>query len=247
MAGRSLAEQGADVLMVTERSLPQVPELVRDTSHGKRSCYLDLKSVEGVKEFARLVRGADVVIDGYRPHALASLGFGVEELATLRPGLVYLSVSCYGSGGPFGTRAGWEQIAQAVTGMCHTHGAAIGAGQPKLVPAPMCDYNTGYLAAYGTMLALARRAREGGTWTVRASLCQAAMFIQRQGILEKFADAPEELSEAELDALYVSADTCYGALKTLGPVLRMSETQPHWARTTPCPGGDAPEWLPRPQ
>ena len=245
MAGRSLAEHGADVLMVTEKSLPQVPEHVRDTSHGKRSCFLDLKSAEGVKQFSDLVRSADVVIDGYRPRALASLGFGVENLAALRPGLIYVSVSCYGSGGPFGNRAGWEQIAQAVTGICQTHGEAIGAGQPKLVPAPMCDYNTGYLAAYGSMLALARRAREGGTWTVRASLCQSAMFIQRQGCIENFENAPEELSEAELDALYVSANTYYGSLKTLGPVLRMSETQPYWARPTPCLGSDKPEWLAR--
>ena len=131
------------------------------------------------------------MIDGYRPGALASLGFGVEELAALRPGLIYVSVSCYGSGGPFGNRAGWEQIAQAMTGICQTHGEAIRAGQPKLLPAPMCDYNTGYLAAYGSMLALTRRAREGGTWTVRTSLCQSAMFIQRQGRIENFEEAPE--------------------------------------------------------
>jgi len=245
MSGRTLAEHGADVLMVTEQSLPQTSDHVRDTSHGKRSSFVDLRSTEGTKRFRELVMSTDVFIDGYRPGALASLGFSVSELTALRPGLVYLSVSCFGSGGPFGRRAGWEQIAQAVTGVCHVHGEATGAGQPKLVPAPMCDYNTGYLAAYGVMLALARRAREGGTWTVRASLCQSAMFIQRQGRVENFADAPGELSQTERDALYVSADTCYGALKTLGPVLKMSETQPHWTRTTPKLGSDTPEWLPR--
>jgi len=244
MSGRTLAEHGADVLMVTEESLPQT-EHVRDTSHGKRSCFLDLKSADGRARFAELVREADVFINGYRPGALASLGFGLDQVAALRPGIVHLSVSCFGTGGPFGTRAGWEQIAQAVTGVCHTHGEATGAGQPKLVPAPMCDYNTGYLAAYGVMLALARRAREGGTWAVRASLCQSAMFIQRRGLLDRFDDAPGELTQAERDALYVSADTGYGALKTLGPVLKMSETQPHWARPTPRLGSDAPEWLPR--
>jgi crotonobetainyl-CoA:carnitine CoA-transferase CaiB-like acyl-CoA transferase len=244
MSGRTLAEHGADVLMVTEESLPQT-EHVRDTSHGKRSCFLDLKSADGRARFAELVREADVFINGYRPGALASLGFGLEQIVALRPGIVHLSVSCFGTGGPFGTRAGWEQIAQAVTGVCHTHGEATGAGQPKLVPAPMCDYNTGYLAAYGVMLALARRAREGGTWAVRASLCQSAMFIQRRGLLDRFDDAPGELTQAERDALYVSADTCYGALKTLGPVLKMSEAQPYWARPTPGLGSDAPEWLPR--
>src|SRR5207302_4577025 len=141
---------------------------------------------------------------------------------------------------PFADRAGWEQIAQAVTGVCHTQGQFTGAGQPKLVRATMCDYNTGYLAAYGTMLALTRRAREGGSWAVRASLCQSAMFIRRQGLMEQFSDGPERLGDAELGPLYVGADTPYGALKTLGPVLQMSGTPPHWARTTPRLGGDAP-------
>jgi crotonobetainyl-CoA:carnitine CoA-transferase CaiB-like acyl-CoA transferase len=245
ISGRTLAEHGADVLMVSAEGLPQVPEFVRDTSHGKRSCFLDLKQPEDARHFAELVRGADVVIDGYRPGAIASLGFGARQLAALRPGIVYLSVSCFGSGGPFADRAGWEQIAQAVTGICQTHGQLTGAGQPKLVRATMCDYNTGYLAAYGVMLALTRRAREGGSWAVRASLCQTAMFIRRQGLREEFSDGPERLADTELNRCYIAAETSYGALKTLGPVLRMSETQPRWARPTPRFGGDQPEWLPR--
>jgi len=245
ISGRSLAEHGADVLMVTAENLPQVPEFVRDTSHGKRSCFLDLKRKDDARQFAELVRSADVIIDGYRPGAIASLGFDVQQLAALRPGIVYLSVSCFGSGGPFADRGGWEQIAQAVTGVCQTNGELGGAAQPKLVRATMCDYNTGYLAAYGVMLALARRAQEGGSWAVRVSLCQTAMFIRRQGLLAEFSDGPERLGETELGRYYVAADTAYGALKTLGPVLQMSETQPRWARSTPRLGGDRAEWLPR--
>lgn len=245
ISGRTLAEHGADVLMVTAEQLPQVPEYVRDTSHGKRSCFLDLTRADDIKIFAELVRGADAIIDGYRPGRLAALGFGRHQLMALRPGIVRLSVSCFGSGGPFGDRAGWEQIAQAVTGACHTHGELTGAGQPKLVPATMCDYTTGYLAAYGVMVALARRAREGGSWEVRASLCQSGMFIRRQGLLQEFLDAPGRLTDSELDRCYVVSDSCYGGLKTLGPVLRMSETPPHWARTTPRLGSSAPEWLAR--
>jgi crotonobetainyl-CoA:carnitine CoA-transferase CaiB-like acyl-CoA transferase len=231
--------------MVTAEYLPQVPEYVRDTSHGKRSCFLDLRRSHDTNTFAELVRNADVVIDGYRPGRLASHGFGEQQLMALRPGLVRLSVSCFGSGGPFADRAGWEQIAQAVTGACHTHGELTGAGQPKLVPATMCDYTTGYLAAYGVMVALARRAREGGSWSVRASLCQSGMFIRRQGLLGEFSDAPGRMPDSELEHCYVASDTSYGALKTLGPVLRMSETQPRWARVTPRLGSSAPEWLPR--
>lgn len=246
IGGRGLAEQGADVLMVTAPDLPQTPEHVRDTSHGKRSCFLDLKRPEEAARFAALAREADVVLNGYRPGALARLGFGMPELARLRPGIIQVSVSCFGSGGPFADRAGWEQVAQAVTGICDTHGRLIGAGQPKLVFAPVCDYVTGYLAAFGAMLALARRAREGGSYQVNVSLCQSAMLVQRQALAEDFRAAPEQLTEDELAPLLVREENAYGDLKTLGPVLRMSETPPRWDRPTPRLGGDAPAWLPRP-
>lgn len=245
VAGRTLAEHGADVLMVTAPHLPQTPEHVRDTGHGKRSCFLDLRRAEDAARFAALVREADVLLNGYRPGRLAALGFDAAELARLRPGLIQVSVNCFGSGGPFAERAGWEQVAQAVTGLCHVHGLLTGAGQPKLIFAPVCDYATGYLAAYGAMLALGRRAREGGGYRVHAALCASAMFLQRRGLVGGFADAPERLTEAELAPLQVEADTSYGRLRTLGPVLRMSETPCRWARPTPQLGGDAPEWLPR--
>ncbi|MBV7482287.1 CoA transferase [Bordetella sp. BOR01] len=245
VAGRTLAEHGADVLMVTAPHLPQTPEHVRDTSHGKRSCFLDLRQSSQADTMRTLLREADVFIDGYRPGRLGSLGFTSDELLRLRPGLVQLSVSCFGPGGPWADRAGWEQVAQAVTGVCHRNGQLTSNGRPKLVFAPLCDYTTGYLGALGVMLALARRAREGGSYRVDVSLCQSAMFAQRQGLVDTYQDAPQQLDANELDAYTVASDTCYGALKTLGPVLRMSETAPRWAIPTPRLGGDAPAWQPR--
>jgi crotonobetainyl-CoA:carnitine CoA-transferase CaiB-like acyl-CoA transferase len=244
-AGRTLAEHGADVLMVTAPHLPQVPEYVRDLSHGKRSCFLDLRHADQANRLAALTREADVFVNGYRPGQLGERGFGLGDLVRLRPGLITVSVSCFGSGGPFAGRAGWEQVAQSVSGIAHTHGQMTGAGGPKLAPAPICDYLTGYLAAFGTMLALARRAREGGSYHVQTSLCQSAMFYQRQGLLNSFDDAPEQLTEAELEPLYVPEHSSYGDLLTLGPVLRLSETPCRWALPTPKLGGDQPEWLAR--
>jgi crotonobetainyl-CoA:carnitine CoA-transferase CaiB-like acyl-CoA transferase len=245
IAGRTLAEHGADVLMVTAEGLPQMPDHVRDTSHGKRSCFLDLKTRAGARRLADLVRMADVVIDGYRAGRIAGLGFDLDNLLALRPGLVHLKVTCFGSGGPFHDRGGWDQVAQAVSGICDANGVLAGSDQPRLMFPPACDYNTGYLGAYGVLLALARRTREGGSYSINVSLCQTALYIQRQGVIELQAEATQRLSRSELDRRYVSADTSYGALKTLGPVLDMSETAPSWARPTPRFGGDRPEWLPR--
>lgn len=245
-AGIGFAEHGADVLMVTSPDLPQVPAFVRDTSHGKRSCYLDFTHAGQAAQLRSLVGEADVFIDGYRPERLAAHGFGVDELVKLRPGLVHVSVNCFGSGGPFGLRAGWDQVAQAVTGICHTQGLATGAGQPKLTPVFMCDFLTGFLGTFGAMVALARRAREGGSYRVQVSLCQSAMLLQRQGLLDDFSAAPGKLPAEVFESLSMCDDgTGYGDLKTLGPVFRMSETSPTWLGTTPMLGSSPPQWAVR--
>lgn len=242
-AGLSLAEHGADVLMVTAPELPQVPAFVRDTSHGKWSSFLNFTRPEEAARLRALIRTADVMIDGYRPRRLAAHGFGAEEMMALRPGLVHVSVNCFGSGGPFADRAGWDQVAQAVTGICHTQGASTGAGRPQLTPVYMCDFITGFLGAYGAMLALARRAREGGSYKVQVSLCQSAMLLQRQGLVEGFEDADGHLTAAEFERLSIEVPgTVYGDLKTLAPVLRLSQTPCRWARPTPLLGSDPPEW-----
>ena len=237
VAARTLAEHGADVLMVTAKHLPQVREHVLDTSHGKRSCFLDLNDADDRAQLKQLVSGADVFSQGYRPGVMQKFGFGPEQLAQQRPGIVNLSISCFGSDGPFNHRPGWEQVAQTVTGICNEGRP----DRPALLPAAACDYTTGYLGAYGVLLALARRAREGGSYRVQVSLCQSGMFIYRQG-MTGFTDPDMDLSEAELDALRVESAPAQGPLRHLGPVLQLSETQPHWSRATPTLGGDAAEW-----
>lgn len=241
IAARTLAEHGAEVLMVTAERLPQIAEHVLDTSHGKRSCFLDLSQSDNAATLKRLVKGADVFSQGYRPGMLQKHGFGPEDLAAHRPGIIYVSISCYGADGPFSHRAGWEQVAQTMTGICHEGRTAARPDGPALLPAAACDYTTGYLAAYGVLLALAKRAREGGSYHVRVSLCQSGMFIYRQGKVA-FPGFGLDLSSAELDALRIETQPKSGPLRHLGPLLKLSETPPHWTRPTPVLGGDRPEW-----
>jgi crotonobetainyl-CoA:carnitine CoA-transferase CaiB-like acyl-CoA transferase len=238
IAARTLAEHGADVLMVTAQHLPQVPEHVMDTSHGKRSCFLDLNKAEDVTTIKKLVRNADVFSQGYRPGIMDKLGMNPEQLAAERPGIIYLSVSCYGHGGPFSNRGGWEQIAQCTTGICLDNGDE----RPKLLPASACDYTTGYNGAYGVMLALARRAREGGSYHVRVSLCRSGMYIYKQGHV-RYPEAEMGLSRAELDSIMIETKGGHGTLKHLGPVLSLSETKPYWDKPSPVLGSSKPEWL----
>ena len=237
VAARTLAEHGAEVMMVAAENTPQIKSFVMDTCHGKRSCFLDLATTDGVAGLKALVRDADVFSQGYRPGVLNARGFGPEQLAELRPGLIYTSINCFGYDGPFKHRGGWEQVAQTVTGICNEGHP----DHPALLPAAACDYTTGYLGAYGVLLALARRAREGGSYHVKVSLCQSGMFIYRQGKAD-FTESDMDLSPAELDAIQIESSTGHDDLKHLGPVLRLSETQPAWTRPTPVLGSSAPRW-----
>lgn len=242
--GLSLAEHGADVLAVTAPSLPQVPPFVRDVNHSKRSCFLDYTKQEEAKKLMNLVRETDIFLEGYRPGAMERHGFGVNDLIRQRPGLIYVSVDCFGPDGCYSDRAGWDQVAQAVTGLAYTQGKAEGLSYPKLTPVYCCDFLTGFLGAYGAMLALARRSVEGGSWHVHVSLCQTAMLLQREGLVDDFADAPGKLSEDEFSEYAVFDDnTVYGDLQTLGPVIRMSETNPAWFGTTPALGSSEAAFL----
>ncbi len=235
---RTLAEQGAEVLLVNSRRLENIPLFVMDTSHGKRSCCLELDTPAGVAALRELAAGADVFTQGYRGGSLARRGFGPEELAEARPGIVVVTINCYGDSGPWRLRPGWEQMAQTVSGIVVGHG---GDEHPALLPAAACDYTTGYLAALGTMAALWRRAHEGGSYHVRVSLCQTARW---------FTEAPAVAGEAtgfgDLSSFLTASDTPYGRLHHLGPVARLPLTPGRWEVPTSPIGTHAPAWGPPP-
>ena len=237
--GRTLAEHGADVLMVTAEHLPQTRYFVVDTSHGKRTTFLDFNNESEKQRLLNLVKDADVFSQGYRPGAMSRHGLSPQDLAEVRPGIIYTSMNCYGYEGPFAERAGWEQLAQTVTGIAAEQG---GDQPPKLLPAAACDYTTGYLAAYGTLLALGRRAREGGSYHVRASLCQSGMFIQQQHRVD-YEEEGMEVDKQLTDEILLSSSTPYGEMKHLGPILQMSQTPPAWDRPSSPLGTHGASWL----
>jgi crotonobetainyl-CoA:carnitine CoA-transferase CaiB-like acyl-CoA transferase len=235
--GRTLAAHGAEVLRIGSPTLPSVPPFVMDTSHGKRSAFVDLKQPEGVDRLRALVRGADVFAQGYRSGALARLGFGSDELFRLRPGLVCTAINCYGHEGPWVERPGWEQLAQTVTGIALEQGGDSG---PRLLPAAATDYNTGYLAALGTMVALTRRAREGGSYLVRASLSQTGMWLERMTRAESPGPG---LSAEQVRPFLTNSDTPFGKLSHLGPIVELSETPARWVLPTVPLGTHPPAWV----
>lgn len=241
--GEALTEHGAKDLMVTTPQLPQVPAFVRDSSHGKRSTYLDYTKPDQKQKLIELVKKADIFLEGYRPGSMEKHGFGAKDLAKIRPGIVYVSVNCHGTGGPYANRAGWDQVAQANTGISYIQGKAENT-HPKLIPVFLSDFLTGYLAAFGAMIALKKRATEGGSYKVNVSLDQSCMLALRQGLrTDDYMSSPDCISNEKYDEYAVyDNDTVYGDLKTLGPVIKMSETPCKWNGTTPKLGSSKPEW-----
>jgi hypothetical protein len=235
---KSLAEHGADVLKISAEHLPDSGLVEMDTGIGKLSARLDLRTAEGAYLLKSLVRQADVFSQSYRPGALAARGFSPEALAALRPGIVCVSLSAWGESGPWRARRGFDSIVQAVSGMAH----ASGDGKaPKLMPVSAIDYVSGHLMAYGTAVALERRAREGGSWLVRVALARVGRWIADHGTLAA-SGVEADVPEAELAGYCAEMDSPIGRLRYLAPVIRLSRTPGHWSRPPVALGTHRAEW-----
>jgi crotonobetainyl-CoA:carnitine CoA-transferase CaiB-like acyl-CoA transferase len=151
------------------------------TNRNKRSVALDLKAPKGKEIALKLVDGADVVAENFRPGIMERLGFGYETLSRRKPGLIYASASGYGPDGPYAQRPGQDLLAQALFGMM-----AI-TGQQETGPRPagvsVIDHHGAALFAMGILAALLRRARTGQGCRVDASLMQAALDLQAESLV----------------------------------------------------------------
>jgi crotonobetainyl-CoA:carnitine CoA-transferase CaiB-like acyl-CoA transferase len=245
--GRTLAEHGADVLKITGAHLPSLGYQELDIGHGKLSAELDLRAPGDVDILRGLVRKADVFSQGYRPGSLANRGLSPEELAAIRPGLVYVSLCAFSHVGPWASRRGFDTVIQTVSGMTIRQAECVPAKSPgpQFYPVSAIDYCTGYLMAFGAMVALARRTQEGGSWLVRISLAQVGKWIVDLGEVPPAAleGLPAEFTAGELERWSTASETPSGRLRHLGPAVHMSETPPYWARPAVPLGYHRPVWL----
>ncbi|MBK5149281.1 CoA transferase [Burkholderia sp. R-69608] len=223
VAGRALAQHGAEVLMVNGPHLPNIAPLVIDNGRGKRSAVIDLRDAAGRETLTGLVSGADVFLQAYRPGALTARGFGPEELARVRPGIVYVSVCAYGHTGPWAARRGFDSLVQSASGIAFTEREAAGWDEPKHLPCQALDHATGYLAAFGAMAALARRATDGGSWHVRVSLAQTGRWLQSFGLLPDGWKAPDVSIDDVRDCLG-TVQSEFGRVLGVLPAERLEET-----------------------
>jgi hypothetical protein len=210
------------------------------------SARLDLRQPQDLDTLKGLVREADVFSQGYRPGTLGNRGLSPEELARLRPGLVYVSLCAFSHKGPWAPRRGFDTVVQNVSGITTRQGELFPGAEPgpQFYPVSAIDYLTGYLMAFGAMVALARRASEGGSWLVRISLAQVGRWLVDRGEVPEAAlkDAPKEIPQADIDRWSIDSDAPVGKLRHLGPTVRLSETRPYWARPSVPLGHNEPVW-----
>ena len=179
-AVRQLADWGADVIkieapggdaMLGNRHGPDFQNLHRN----KRSLTLDLKQPEGLEILHKLVRGADVVAENYRPDVKFRLQVDYETLRKINPRIIYASISGFGQDGPYRDRPGFDQIAQGMGGLMSITGLP-GQG-PVRVGIPVADLTAGIFAAMGILIALLEREQSGeGQW-VQSSLLAAQIAM----------------------------------------------------------------------
>jgi crotonobetainyl-CoA:carnitine CoA-transferase CaiB-like acyl-CoA transferase len=241
VAGRTLAAHGADVLLISGPDLPAIPWLNIDTGRGKMTGFVDLKSEQGRSTLRQLLAQADVFSQGYRPRALASLGFSPQETARINPGIIHISLSAYGHAGPWAGRRGFDSLVQTATGFNHSEGQAAGVDGPKELPAQMLDHATGHLMALGAMMAKARQAREGGSWLVRVSLAQTGRWLWNLGhVADGFRTA--DLKADEAGQYLEDMPSGFGPLRATSHSAILSKTPAWWVRPAMPLGSHQPQW-----
>jgi len=191
-AGRMLRDFGADVVKVED---PSSGDFARQwqpaheglaigfsrLNSGKRSVGIDMRRPEGRDVARRLIDGADVVIENFRPGRMEAWGLGYETLSKDHPGLVMTRVSGFGQTGPYSERPGFGTVAETASGYAFLNGWPD--TPPTAPPFGFADSIAGISAAFGTTMALYRRSVTGAGSEVDVALYEPLMFILGDAVL----------------------------------------------------------------
>jgi len=190
-AAYQLAVLGADVIKVEH---PDEPDQSREggtdralnrrnmgtsfltQGSNKRSITLDLKQEDGREVLRRLVAGADVLVENYRPGAFGALGLGYEALAAINPRLIYCSISAFGQDGVRREQTAYDHVIQATSGIMASTGTE--EVNPIKIGAPAVDYATGTMGAFALASALFQRERTGKGQHIDLAMLGVAMMMQ---------------------------------------------------------------------
>ena len=210
-----LAQNGANVIKVEptglgdwSRSLGQV--YGDNTAYsipgniGKRSVALDLKSADGCRVLWRLIRGADVFIEGFRPGVTSRLGFGYKAVSAAEPRILYLSISGFGQTGPFAERPAMDPVLQAFTGLTSENKGEDGI--PHRVPVIPIDMTTALYAFQAVSAALFARQGEAFGRHIDANLMQGAAGLQSVRMMASYLEGGEISGGAAPSGIFRAVD-----------------------------------------
>lgn len=238
VASRFLAGLGADVLRIDSPTWNE-PGVVPEMTLGKRCARLDLKTPEDRRIFESLLKEADILFHGYRADALEQLGYTANELQTLTPGLIDVSLNAYGWSGPWRNRRGFDSLVQMSSGIADAGMAWKQSDKPVPLPLQALDHATGYLMAASAIQALSERLKTGRGGSARLSLARTAKLLVEAGqVPEQPALRAEELSDQGL----VAEQTAWGQAHRLLAPLTLSGTPLQWDLAAGELGSHRPQW-----
>jgi len=237
VATRYLAALGADVLRLDPPHRPELPQQTYDGLLGKRSALLDFGAPEGSARLHELLSGADVLVHGYRPRALDRFGLAPQALAERHPGLVVVSLSAWGSRGPWGGRRGFDSIVQAACGIAAAE--SPDGERPGALPCQLLDHGTGYLAAAAVLRALAAQASRGGTLFRELSLARTGHLLLSQPRGEPTTAA---VADGDPGAWLTTVSSTEGPVTVVRPLGRLDGLELAWPSPLTRYGGDPPAW-----
>lgn len=234
--GRTLAEQGAEVLCATRPNDFEHDFIYCEANVGSRSAYVDLATAPGRAAADELLATTDVLVNNHRHGKLEALGLDPAGLARRHPGIVVVTVTCYGDGGPWAGRGGFDMNGSAVSGLMALEG---GGTEPRLpVTGLVNDFITGYLGAVGATAALYRQASAGGSWHVAVSLTRTAMWYPSLGLVDPSLAGSGDAHRLAEPAPY-DAPSPLGRLHMLAPPVAFSDTPPRWPDPPLVPRGSS--------
>ena len=237
VCGRTLACHGADVMLINSPHLPNI-DAIADTSRGKLSTHIDLNKSTGAESLRALSGDTHLFLESYRPGGLAGRGFSPGELASIRPGIVYVSLSAYGHEGPWAGRRGFDSLVQTASGFNIAEAKAAGESTPRSLPVQILDYASGFLMAFAGQVALLRQQQEGGSWHVQISLAATAHWLRNLGRID-FHDKTASLG---LRKHAVRTASGFGKLTAMPHAARIDGIELTSERPSVRPGTDAAIW-----
>jgi formyl-CoA transferase/CoA:oxalate CoA-transferase len=142
-------------------------------NRGKRSIAIDMRTPDGLEVVQRLAATADVLLENYRPGVADKIGLGYDHLSLTNPGLVYVSVSAFGSTGPWAGDPGTDPVVQAMSGVMSVTGESD--GEPLLIGVPVADFTGALVGAQAALLGLLAREKTGRGQRAEVSMLHALM------------------------------------------------------------------------